>query len=104
MVMVTSFLSAVFCGEVEHVEHGSIAVAGQQYGSMATVTCDSDYQILGNATLVCMADGQWSYPAPLCLPSGKGSQNFFTPDVLVLHLLKSLTALLGGVSVILCVF
>ena len=37
------------------------------YGSTVTFSCDAGYELQGNKTALCQANGQWSSNIPLCL-------------------------------------
>ena len=46
------------------------------YGSPANVTCDMGYDLIGNNTIRCEADGQWSNVAE-CVIKGKWKKKHF---------------------------
>ena len=46
--------------------NGTVHVTGTVYGSVATYNCSVGYTQQGNATVLCLATGQWSGPPPVC--------------------------------------
>jgi hypothetical protein len=55
------------CPALDAPEHGHVMLdKGQSVGSKATYSCDSTFQLNGNATRTCQNDGSWSGDAPQC--------------------------------------
>ena len=58
----------VECYEPEPLVNGQIYTIGNDftYGSTVTFSCDTGYELQGNETALCQANGQWSSNIPLC--------------------------------------
>ncbi|XP_065177824.1 uncharacterized protein LOC135808547 [Sycon ciliatum] len=48
--------------------NGAKDLSTTHYGSTASFTCHGGYQLTGESTLLCRANGQWSDPLPSCMP------------------------------------
>ena len=57
----------VECGDPGIPVNGHSTGNNFTYGSTVTFTCDIGYELQGNKTALCQADGQWSSNIPLCL-------------------------------------
>ncbi|XP_043933073.1 complement component receptor 1-like protein [Protopterus annectens] len=56
------------CGSLPDVPHGSIQYSDDVvFGSVALITCDEGYNIVGRNQRVCLADG-WDHQNPECEP------------------------------------
>ena len=44
-----------------------VSVTGQMSGDTATYSCDSGYELDGNTTRICQADGSWTESASICV-------------------------------------
>ena len=62
-------LHAVECSYLPNPANGVVTQMGTSPGSLATYTCNGGFVVVGTATLVCQADGQWSGDAPTCTAS-----------------------------------
>ena len=60
-------LISVNCGNPPRPTNGSISsLNGTVRGSVANYECDTGYKLVGNSSIVCQDDGEWSTP-PVCL-------------------------------------
>jgi hypothetical protein len=60
---------ALDCGTVAAPQHGTVATpGGTTFGQVADYACSSGYGLVGFASRVCAADGNWSDSAPTCEP------------------------------------
>ena len=62
----TLSLSVVDCGIPLSVLDGNVNFTDTVFGSQATYTCLYGYNITGDITRVCLADGTWSGSVPFC--------------------------------------
>ena len=54
------------CGALTNPENGSVSAPTTTYGSTATYTCNTGYNLSGSATRSCQDDGTWRGDAPTC--------------------------------------
>ena len=54
-----STLSSPANGQVSHF-------AGTAFGQTATYSCDTGYNLVGDSTRMCQANGRWSGSEPIC--------------------------------------
>ncbi|XP_040039010.2 sushi, von Willebrand factor type A, EGF and pentraxin domain-containing protein 1 isoform X1 [Gasterosteus aculeatus] len=54
------------CGPPPAVQHAHVQTTGQTYLNNASYVCTTGLQLHGQKTLVCLANGSWSQPAPTC--------------------------------------
>ncbi|XP_061921980.1 sushi, von Willebrand factor type A, EGF and pentraxin domain-containing protein 1 isoform X1 [Entelurus aequoreus] len=54
------------CGPPPPVKNAQVQVTGETYLHNASFACDAGLQLVGPKTLVCLANGTWSLPAPSC--------------------------------------
>ena len=47
-------------------ENGAVDVSTTTYQSTARYSCEVGYQLSGDATVTCLASGQWSDAPPQC--------------------------------------
>ena len=47
-------------------ENGDVTLSGTTFGSEATYECDEGFELVGEATRVCEATGEWSGDEPVC--------------------------------------
>ena len=60
-------LLAVHCSDPLHPRHGRVTfVRPVMFGTVATYSCNAQHGLVGPATRVCLANGQWSVQAPTC--------------------------------------
>jgi hypothetical protein len=57
----------VDCGALLNPTNGTVAVSASTFGSTATYSCSTGYQLSGAATRTCQASGAWSGSAPSCV-------------------------------------
>ena len=48
-------------------ENGRVSLSGTTYTSVATYSCDSGYDLMGNDTRTCLGTGNWSGGEPTCI-------------------------------------
>ncbi|XP_034005924.1 LOW QUALITY PROTEIN: sushi, von Willebrand factor type A, EGF and pentraxin domain-containing protein 1 [Trematomus bernacchii] len=62
------------CGPPPTVQHAQVQMTGDTHLHNASYVCDAGLQLVGLKTLVCVANGTWSLPAPTCeVAKGCGS-------------------------------
>lgn len=54
------------CGPPPTVQHAQVQTTGETYLNNASYVCDAGLQLVGTNTLICLANGTWSLPAPTC--------------------------------------
>ncbi|KAJ4948970.1 hypothetical protein JOQ06_020490, partial [Pogonophryne albipinna] len=54
------------CGPPPTVQHAQVQMTGDTHLHTASYVCDAGLQLVGLKTLVCVANGTWSLPAPTC--------------------------------------
>ena len=60
-------LTAVHCGNLTDPANGQVNhTAGTTYGQTATYSCNTGYDLVGNSTRTCQAEGNWSGSEPTC--------------------------------------
>ena len=60
-------LTAVDCGSLTDPDNGSVTLtAGTTVEQTATYSCNTGYNLLGDSTRTCQANGVWSGSAPTC--------------------------------------
>lgn len=65
------------CGALTAPGNGNVdTTAGTTFGLTATFTCDAGYDLIGDATRECQADGTWSNADPTCQAKGKCQMAF----------------------------
>lgn len=78
------FYTAADCGSLPAPINGNLtAVPATTFESIAVYTCNSGFNIIGQATRTCQADGIWSGSEPMCALAGKFSS--FYPLNLFYH-------------------
>ena len=53
------------CGELS-IEYGSVNTGLSVEGVIANYTCDTGFELIGNAGRVCLSNGLWSETNPAC--------------------------------------
>ena len=56
------------CGALPLVGNGTFTASSHSIGSIAILTCDPGYFIIGNSTVECLTTAKWSVPTARCLP------------------------------------
>ena len=59
-------MSAKNCGELALDDGSVVYSSGTTYNSVATYSCDEGYELVGDTTRQCGADGQWTGAKPQC--------------------------------------
>ncbi|XP_019713979.1 sushi, von Willebrand factor type A, EGF and pentraxin domain-containing protein 1 isoform X2 [Hippocampus comes] len=54
------------CGPPPTVKNATVRATGETYSHNASFVCDAGLQLVGPATVVCLANGTWSLPVPSC--------------------------------------
>lgn len=62
----------VECPNLPAPSYGSVHLTGTTLDNIAIYTCDSGFQLVGEAVRRCLTSGQWSGQAPVCEPRGCG--------------------------------
>ena len=58
---------AMDCGTLNATTNGQVKhTAGTTFGQTATYSCDTGYNLVGDGTRTCQADGMWSGNEPTC--------------------------------------
>lgn len=71
----TLLLAVVDCGDLSAPANGNVSFTnGTTFGSEAAYTCSSidGYRLVGNATQVCQANGNWSGSQSACVQCDMG--------------------------------
>lgn len=58
----------VECPYPDQPLHGNLNYENTQYNSTVNYTCDEGYILTGASSAVCLINGRWSAPEPLCKP------------------------------------
>ena len=56
----------VNCGSLEDPDNGQVDFSNTTFESTANYTCDLGYNLNGNSTRTCEANGEWSENLPSC--------------------------------------
>ena len=65
--MILLSLTAVDCGSLTDTANGSVNhAAGTTFGENATYSCNTGYNLVGDSTRTCQAEGNWSGSEPTC--------------------------------------
>ena len=60
-------LTVVDCGSLTDPGNGSVTLTvGTTLGQTATYSCNTGYNLVGDSTRTCQAEGNWSGSAPTC--------------------------------------
>ena len=59
------------CGFLTAPPNGSTLLSNTTFGSIASYSCDTGYNLIGSSTVVCQADGEWSGEIPVCTVTGR---------------------------------
>ena len=55
------------CGTLTNLANGQVNhTAGTTVGQTATYSCNTGYNLVGDSTRTCQAEGKWSMSAPTC--------------------------------------
>ena len=58
--------TAVDCDTLSDPANGQVSTSGTTFGETATYSCNTGYNLVGDNTRTCQADGMWSGSAPTC--------------------------------------
>ena len=62
-----SLSPAIDCGALTNPDNGRVDTPqGTTFNQVATYSCNSGYELVGNITRACQADGMWSGSEPIC--------------------------------------
>ena len=61
-----SLYLAIKCGDLDHIQYGSVKITTYTVGSKAHFHCDKGYKLYGEPWRVCQYDGQWGGKYPVC--------------------------------------
>ncbi len=59
-------LIAVDCGFLQTPDNSRVTITGTVVNSIATYSCFPGYELVGDETRTCVANGQWAGQAPFC--------------------------------------
>ena len=97
------FYEPVMCPELQPPEFGSVVTTGQTLFSISLYTCNTSYELAGNARRHCMHSGLWNGTAPLCRSLSKveiaptdDSQHEILSTVLPVTILLLVTIIIAG--------
>ena len=62
-----------------------VMMTGKLEGNISTFICNPGYELVGNETLTCQDDGQWSPLPPVCEPGMKNSNHSATLSVIFIR-------------------
>lgn len=68
------FYIAIDCGNLQSPANGRVEFSSTSFRSVATYFCNEAFELVGDQTRFCQADGQWSRKAPTC--QSKINKNF----------------------------
>ena len=64
---ISFFQTVVDCSALTDPLNGQVShTAGTTFGQTATYSCNTGYNLVGDSTRTCEADGMWSGSAPTC--------------------------------------
>ena len=70
------FYFTLDCGQPPTPGHGKVSYSsGTTYGMVATYTCNTGYDLIGQTSVTCQNNGTWTN-IPVCRP--KGNLNIYT--------------------------
>ena len=58
--------SVNMCPTLDDPANGNLVLSGNTSGETADYTCDTGFILVGDSTLTCGGDGQWSGNPPVC--------------------------------------
>lgn len=58
--------AVVDCGDLPTLLNGLVVVDDTAFNDTAIYSCDKEYELVGNATRICLANGSWSGNQPSC--------------------------------------
>ncbi|XP_052279115.1 sushi, von Willebrand factor type A, EGF and pentraxin domain-containing protein 1-like isoform X5 [Dreissena polymorpha] len=58
----------VDCGRLTLPQHGHVSQTATTYGSTATISCETGYNLTGSGTSTCGSDGRWNNTSQTCTP------------------------------------
>ena len=60
--------TVVDCGTLNTTTNGQVRhLNGTTFGQKATYNCNTSYNLVGDSTRICQADGMWSGSEPTCI-------------------------------------
>ena len=65
-IYVSCVSAVVVCPALMDPDNGQVELFDMVFGSTATYSCDTGYNLNGSVSRMCMAGGQWSEGDPLC--------------------------------------
>ncbi len=77
-----TFLYIVFftgskCPHLQKPANGHVSISGRNQGDTATYSCNSEYEIIGKATMDCSSHGQWTEEPKICTSKCAGITYMF---------------------------
>ncbi|XP_041840984.1 sushi, von Willebrand factor type A, EGF and pentraxin domain-containing protein 1 isoform X2 [Melanotaenia boesemani] len=59
-------ISGNSCGSPPTIKNAQLQITGENHRNNVSYVCDDGLQLVGPSTLICLANGTWSLPAPTC--------------------------------------
>ncbi|CAF4748505.1 unnamed protein product [Pieris macdunnoughi] len=83
----------IYCPDPIIPEHGQLLTKTTSkdgkypVGDLLIYTCDTGYQVLGEASIVCTENGFWSHPPPFCVPPAeiKNPDTIYIENTTLVH-------------------
>ena len=66
----TVLFCAGHCPNVSEPVNGEMLLPGLLVDDIATFTCNTGYELVGEQTITCQTNGTWSNSPPVCLKHG----------------------------------
>ena len=66
MISITIPSLVVDCGDLSSPAYGNVTLNFTLYQSLAVYRCSYGYNLIGNSSRYCQANGQWSGEEPIC--------------------------------------
>ena len=63
---ISLFSTAVDCDPLTDPPNGQVHLTSATFGETANYSCNTSYNLVGNSTRICEANGDWSGSAPVC--------------------------------------
>ena len=78
-----NFNTVVDCGQLNSISNGQVDTSsGTIYNQTVTYSCYTGYYLVGSSVRTCLANGMWSFTAPVC--ECEYNFNFLTESTLTL--------------------
>lgn len=82
--------SAQSCGSPPTVKNAQVQTSGETHLHNASYVCNAGLQLVGPKTLICLANGTWSLPAPTCEGMEGGmNMSYMVINIVIVFFLSS---------------